>query len=81
MSDSFANPWTVACQAPLSLEFPSKNNGVGYHTLLQGIFLTQGLYLHPLNWQADSLPLSLQGRLVLGLFRSEVKNPVQYFLG
>ena len=25
MSDSFATPWTVACQAPLSLEFPSKN--------------------------------------------------------
>ena len=81
MSDSFATPWTVACQAPLSLEFPGKNNGVSYCTLLQGIFLTQGLNLRPLNWQADSLSLSLQGRLVLGLFRSEVKNPVQYFLG
>ena len=22
MSDSFANPWTVACQAPLSMGFP-----------------------------------------------------------
>ena len=22
MSDSFATPWTVACQAPLSMEFP-----------------------------------------------------------
>ena len=22
MSDSFATPWTVACQAPLSMQFP-----------------------------------------------------------
>ena len=29
--------WTVACQASLS-----KNTGVDYHDLLQGIFLTQG---------------------------------------
>ena len=37
----FAIQWTVACQAPLSLESPGKNTGVGCHTLLQGIFLTQ----------------------------------------
>ena len=29
-----------------------------YHFLLQGIFPTQGLDLHLLYWQADSLPLS-----------------------
>ena len=39
----FTSPWTVACQAPLSMEFPSKNTGVGCHALLQGIFPTQGL--------------------------------------
>ena len=35
-----------------------KNTGVGCHSLLQGIFLTQGsnLYLLLLLWQADSLP-------------------------
>jgi len=38
----FATPWTAACQAPLSMEFSSKNTGVGCHTLLQGIFSTQG---------------------------------------
>ena len=32
----FVTPWTVAHQAPLSVEFP-KNTGVGYHFLLQGI--------------------------------------------
>ena len=37
---------------------PGNNTGVGYHFLLQGIFLTQGsnLYLlYLLQWQADSL--------------------------
>ena len=29
---------------------------MGGHFLLQGILLTQGLSLHLLNWQADSLP-------------------------
>ena len=43
MSDSFATSWTVACQAALSMGFPRKNTGMGYHFLLQGIFLTEGL--------------------------------------
>ena len=37
---------------------PGKSTGVGFHFLLQGIFLTQGLnvsILHILHWQADSL--------------------------
>ena len=38
----FATPWTVAHQAPLSMEFSGKDTGVGSHFLLQGIFLTQG---------------------------------------
>jgi len=33
------------------------------HFLLQGLFPTQGLNLHFLHWQADSLPLSHQGNL------------------
>ena len=37
----FATPWTVAHQAPLSMDFPGKNNGVGCHFLLQGIFPIQ----------------------------------------
>ena len=43
MSNSFANPRTVACQASLSMGFPGKNTGVGCHSLLQEIFSTQGL--------------------------------------
>ena len=37
--------------------FPGTNTGVGCHFLLQGIFLTQGLNLYLLHWQANSLPL------------------------
>ena len=40
-------------------DFLGKNTGVGCHTLLQGIFPTQGLnlsLLHLLHWQGDSLP-------------------------
>ena len=40
--------------------FSGKNTGVGSHSLLQGIFPTQGsnLYL----WQVDSLPLMPPGK-------------------
>ena len=61
---TLATPWTVACQAPLSIEFPSKNTRVGCHLLLQRIFQTQGLnlsLLRLLHWQADSLLLSHLG--------------------
>ena len=51
----FATLWTVARQAPLSMNFSGKNTGVGSHSLLQEIFLTQGLDLGLLHWQADSL--------------------------
>ena len=54
----FATPQTIACQAPLSWDYPGKNTGVGCHFLLQGIFMTQGLNPRLLHWQADSLPLA-----------------------
>ena len=42
---------------------------MGYHFLLQGIFLTQGLnvpLLHPLLWQVDSLALVPPGKPLRG---------------
>ena len=39
---SRVTPWTVACQAPLSMEFSGNSIGVGSHSLLQGIFPIQG---------------------------------------
>ena len=38
---TLVTPWTVACQAPVSMEFPGKNTGADCHFLLQGIFPTQ----------------------------------------
>ena len=32
---TLATPWTIACQAPLSMDSPDKNTGVGCHFLLQ----------------------------------------------
>ena len=54
------DPWTAAHQAPMSMEFSSKNTRVGCHFLLQGIILTQRsnlCLLCLLHWQVDSLPL------------------------
>ena len=48
----FVTLWTIAHQALLCMGFPGKNTGVGCHSLLQGIFLTQGSnphLLHPLH--------------------------------
>ena len=44
---------------------PGKNTGVGCHSLLQGIFLTQGSSPHLLcllHWQTGSLPLAPPGK-------------------
>ena len=56
----FEMPWTVACQAPLSLEFSTQEywSGLPFPTLAdlpdQGI---EPRLSHLLHWQADSLPL------------------------
>ena len=50
----FATPRTIACQTPLSVDSPGKNTGVVCHSLLQGIFLTQGsnlCLLHALHYR------------------------------
>ena len=51
-------------------DFPGKNTGMGCHSLLQGIFLTQGLNPHLLHWQAGSLPLSHLG--------SQIRTPALF---
>ena len=57
-------PWTVAHQAPLSVEFPRQVYWSGLPFPLQGIFLTQVLNPHLLHLQADSFPLSPQKSLL-----------------
>ena len=64
MSDSLW-PHGLVRQSPLSMGFFSgKNAGVGCYFLLWEIIKTQGLNLHLLHWQANSLPLSHQDILV-----------------
>ena len=63
----FATPWTVACQAPLSMQFffPGKNTEVGCHFLLQEIFSTQGsnrdlwCLLHWQKWATGLSPCNI----------------------
>ena len=68
----FATLLTVAHQTPLSTGFSrSKNTEVGYHALLQRIFLSQGSnprLICLLHWQAGSLPLAPPGKQSYKLF-------------
>ena len=41
-SDSLQSPWLEPARLPCPWNFPGKNTGVGCHSLLQGIFQTQG---------------------------------------
>ena len=61
MSDSFANPWAVTHQAPLSRGFPWQDYWGGLPFPFTGVFPTQRLNLHLWLWEADSLPLCHQG--------------------
>ena len=59
----FETPWTVACQAPLSMGIlQAKNTRMGGHFLLQGIFLTQGSNPGLLHCRQILYQLSCQGR-------------------
>ena len=64
----FATPWTV-CSLPLwplwPWNSPGKNAGVGSHSLLQGIFLIQGLNMGPLHYRQILSRLSHQGTYIV----------------
>ena len=54
----FVTPWTVACQAPLSVEFSRPEYWSGLPFRSPGDLPTPGIELTSLAMQADSLPLS-----------------------
>ena len=54
----FTTLWTVACQAPPSMEYSRQEY---QSALLQGIFPTPGIKARSPTLQADSLTLSHQG--------------------
>ena len=60
---AFATPWTAAHQAPLSMEiFREEYFLKGCHSLVQGIFLTQGLNLGLPHFRQTLYLLSHQGK-------------------
>ena len=63
MSDSFATPWTVACQAHLSMEFSKQDHWSGLPFLTPGDLPDPRFRSGSPAWQADSLPLSHQESL------------------
>ena len=81
MSDFLQPPWAVAHQAPLSMGFSRQEYGVGCHSLLQGIFLTQRSKPGLLHWQADSLPLSIKMSLTVHSVFGVVRMLFHYFHG
>ena len=52
----FASPWTVAYQAPLSMDFPGNSTGVDCYLLLQGNLPNPGLKLGSPALSTDALP-------------------------
>ena len=65
------NPWLLC-----PWDFPGKNTGVGYHFLLQDVFLTQGLnpcVLCLLHWQVGSLLLTPPGKPILNYIKMKLK--------
>ena len=57
-------PWTLACQAPLSMEFSRQNTGVCSCSLLWGVILTQGSISGLPHCRQILYHLNHQGRLI-----------------
>ena len=62
MSDSFASPWPVAHQAPLSIGFPKQEYWSGLPFPSPGDLPDPGIETMSLALQADSLPAEPQGK-------------------
>ena len=70
----FVTPWTVACQAPLSMGFSRQDSGMGCHSLLQEIFPTQGSNSGLLHCRQILYCLSYQGSPYKLLYVEQVTN-------
>ena len=57
VSNSFGTPWTVACQAPLSMRFPRQEYRSGSPFSSPGDLSDPGIEPESPAWQADSLPI------------------------
>ena len=58
----FVTPWTVACQAPLSMGFSRQEYWSGWSFLSPGDLPDPGIEPRSSTLQADSLPAEPQGK-------------------
>ena len=66
----FVTLWTVAARLLCPWDSPGKTTEMDYHSVLQGIFPTQGsnlCLLGLMHWQADSLPSEPPGKFIRGV--------------
>ena len=70
-SPTLCNPMTMATRLLCPWDSPGKNTGVGCHSLLQGIFLTQGSNLGLLHCRQILYSLSHQGSPFSTLCKTE----------
>ena len=70
---TFVTPWTVACQAPLSMRFSRKEYWSGLPFASPGDLPDLGIEPGSPALQADSLPTELQGKLPFRKVRNTVK--------
>ena len=77
----FVIPWTVAQQAPLSMEFSRQDTEVSSHSFLQGIFQTQGLNPYLLNGRRVLYHVSKQGNLLFpkGAYKFKSRDTKIFF--
>ena len=80
MSNSFATPWTVACQAPLSLGFLRQEYWSGLPFPSLGDLPNPEMEAASPVLQVDSLPLSHQGSLYRGLKTNKIEFSVTIIL-
>ena len=71
----FATPWTVACQASLSMGFSRQEYWSGFPFPSTGDLPDPGVKPRSPALQADSLPLKREGRRLGECFCSEKKKP------
>ena len=64
----FATPWTIPARVLCPWNSPSKNTGVGSHSLLQGIFPTLGSNPDLPHCRQILYPLSHQGSLYINCY-------------
>ena len=74
----FETPWTVAYQAPPSMEFSRKEYWSLFHFLLQGIFPNPGIEPKSPALQADTLPSEPPGKPVTHILNQKFLLNVLY---